>query len=691
MGKSSKQPTHTTQTTTSEYPTELKPFIQDIFGKAKGVSDQRAADGYQPYNAPRVAEFTEDQETSFQGIRDVQGASQPYFGAQTNLINRSTQGPSAARTAQYMNPYTQNVIDIQQRELGRQGEIERQKIGAGAANAGSFGGSRQAILEAEQMRNQGMRGDDIQARGMNQAYGQAQQAMSQADARGLQGAGMYGQMATQIPAQRMKELGALSGVGSALQQQQQRGLDLGFEQFQNEYNYPMRNLNEYSAILRGFPLAADQSTNRYQMSPSAPLSSQLLGAGAGLGSAAMMGGMFGAAGGQVAKLQQGGLAGMYAPPSNRVRMGKTNYQDASVDMVDNLLNSKVDEDKPFGRLETEGSYDLGKPYTALYRLVNPWWQQEAKNEGKMTEDGIPITNQNMSLTPDSRTEIKEALKFGIDKSTGKPWTIERIQELGVEDIWIEVKEEEEVKKEPGGTSQGLLAKEIVQGNKLKDDFNALRDITQKNAQLATDAKDERILYKTWLPVLASASKIMSAPDFGSAVGELFNAGARGVAGRMKGKADEVTLRAATLNNGLKNAALLATIHKDLTPGAAIAGLSTALESLFKQGAKRDDPTIKNLLGALESYATQTGPAGGENITNLIQRFIKPNVGGTVITDDMTMTDLFANSGQFDKEAFYNQKKAEGGTVSLAKGGTPIRSFDFVEEDGILKAVQTESN
>ena len=58
------------------------------------------------------------------------------------------------------------------------------RIGAGAANAGSFGGSRQAILEAEQMRNQGMRGDDIQAKGMNQAYAQAQQAMSQADARG---------------------------------------------------------------------------------------------------------------------------------------------------------------------------------------------------------------------------------------------------------------------------------------------------------------------------------------------------------------------------------------------------------------------------------------------------------------------------------------------------------------------------
>ena len=655
MGKSSKQPTHTSQTTTSEYPTELKPFIQDIFGKAQGIEEQRSSEGFQSYNAPRIAEFTDDQETAFQGIRDVQGASQPYFGAQTNLINRATQGPSAERTAQYMNPYTQNVIDIQQRELGRQGEQERNKIGAGAANAGSFGGSRQAILEAEQMRNQGMRGDDIQARGMNQAYALAQQGIQQQRAADMQGANMFGQMGQQVPAQRMKELGALSGVGSAEQQQQQRGLDLGYEQFQDEYNAPMKNLNEYSAILRGFPLAPTQTSNRYQMSPTAPLSSQLLGAGAGLGSAAMMSGMFGgASGGQVAKLQQGGLAGMYAPPSNRVRMGKTNYQDASVDMTDYFLEGE--------NLNANAAPNKMFP-----------------NIGGMADMTGAIKRYIFS-TPSEQLKLDPKYEEMLNDSVVAPL--------------IEAKIQQEIKDKPaviGGTSQGLLAEEIVQGNKLKDDFNALRDITQKNAQLATDAKDERILYKTWLPVLASASKIMSAPDFGSAIGELFNAGARGVAGRMKGKADEVTLRAATLNNGLKNATLLATIHKDLTPGAAIAGLSTALESLFKQGAKRDDPTIKNLLGALESYATQTGPAGGENITNLIQRFIKPNVTGTVITDDMTMTDLFANSGQFDKEAFYNQKKAEGGTVSLAKGGTPIRSFDFVEEDGILKAVQTESN
>jgi hypothetical protein len=647
MGKSSKQPTHTTQTTTAEYPHELKPFIQDIFGKAKGISDQRSADGYQAYNAPRVSEFTEDQETAFQGVRDVQGASQPYFGAQTNLINRATQGPNAQRTAQYMNPYTQNVIDIQQRELGRQGEQERQKIGASAVGAGGFGGSRQAILEAEQMRNQGMRSDDIQAKGMNQSYNLAQQAMNQADARNLQGAGMYGQMAQQIPAQRMKELGALSGVGSALQQQQQRGLDLGFEQFQDEYNFPMKNLNEYSAILRGFPLQPTQTSNRYQMSPSAPLSSQLLGAGAGLGSAAMMGGMFGAAGGQVEKLQQGGLASMYAPPSNRVRPGKTNYQNAT---------SYYPEENPPGN------------------RFGRWWESLVGplNEGNVSDAEVNefFTEQPENfLSPEQLLLQQQEAQKVIDRKE-----LSKYQEFPTQEGDREI-EEMTMKMDIN----------VKEAEKSKADLASLIEMNNKTAGIQKTAADERILYKTWGPVLAHASKIMSAPDFGSAVGELFNAGAQGVAGRMKGKADEVTMRAATLKSGIENGVLLATIHKDLTPGAAISGLSVALKSLFEQGAKRDDPNIKFILNALKSY-TQGNDEQSSTIKNQIAQLIKPTVPGQLITGDEEIDTI---TEQFIPKTYLG---AEGGIVSLAKGGSPkIRSFDFVEEDGILKAVQTESN
>ena len=90
MGKSSKQPSHTTQQTTSEYPTELKPFIKDIFGKAKGIEQARTEAGYQAYPAPRIAGFTPDQQAAFTGIREAQGLSTPFYGGATALTQRAT-------------------------------------------------------------------------------------------------------------------------------------------------------------------------------------------------------------------------------------------------------------------------------------------------------------------------------------------------------------------------------------------------------------------------------------------------------------------------------------------------------------------------------------------------------------------------------------------------------------------------
>ena len=327
MGKSSKQPSHTTQQTTSEYPTELKPFIKDIFGKAKGIEQARTEAGYQAYPAPRIAGFTPDQQAAFTGIREAQGLSTPFYGGATALTQRATRDFTPQLAQQYMSPYAQNVIDIEQRELGRRGDVERQRIGAGAAGAGGFGGSRHAILEAEQARQQGQRASDIQTKGLQSAFQSAQQAIAQQRQADLAGAGQMAQLGAQVPGQRFKELGALAGLGAAEQTQRQRALDLGYQQFRDEYNYPMQTLQDYSSVLRGFPLQASQTQNLTSYSPVAPLSSQLLGAGAGLTGMAGMAGMFGAGGGHVAKLQQGGLASMYNRPTNRVQFGKTNYQD----------------------------------------------------------------------------------------------------------------------------------------------------------------------------------------------------------------------------------------------------------------------------------------------------------------------------------------------------------------------------
>lgn len=72
--------------------------------------------------------------------------------------------------SKYMSPYMQNVVDIEKREAVRDYEQELQKLKAGAAGVGAFGGSRQAIMEAEAQRNLAQKLADIQAKGQQEAY-----------------------------------------------------------------------------------------------------------------------------------------------------------------------------------------------------------------------------------------------------------------------------------------------------------------------------------------------------------------------------------------------------------------------------------------------------------------------------------------------------------------------------------------
>jgi hypothetical protein len=102
-------------------------------------------------------------------------------GATTNFIGNVKTGsftnPGAAD--KYMSPYMQSVVDIQQREAQRQADIAAQTRGAEAVQAGAFGGSRQAIMEAEAARNLAQQKGDIQAKGLQEAYGQAQSQFNQ--------------------------------------------------------------------------------------------------------------------------------------------------------------------------------------------------------------------------------------------------------------------------------------------------------------------------------------------------------------------------------------------------------------------------------------------------------------------------------------------------------------------------------
>jgi hypothetical protein len=98
-----------------------------------------------------------------------------------------TQSFTQPNTAsQYMNPYTQNVVNVQQREAQRQADIAGAAQGAQAARAGAFGGGRDAVMRSEAARNLAMQKGNIQATGQQAAFENAQRQFNAEQQMGLQ-------------------------------------------------------------------------------------------------------------------------------------------------------------------------------------------------------------------------------------------------------------------------------------------------------------------------------------------------------------------------------------------------------------------------------------------------------------------------------------------------------------------------
>lgn len=110
----------------------------------------------------------------------------------------------------YMSPYAQAAIDPALREARLQGNLQKQAGMLGAIGRGTFGGARQALLQAEQERGTQRTMADIEATGMDKAYQNAQ-AQFQAD------------QARQLQAQQMNQQSALQAALA----NQQAGLTAG--------------------------------------------------------------------------------------------------------------------------------------------------------------------------------------------------------------------------------------------------------------------------------------------------------------------------------------------------------------------------------------------------------------------------------------------------------------------------------
>jgi len=336
-----------TQTTSTNYQTSIpeyaKPYVETMLGATQKQLFQGTPTGdggfnitgFQPYKAyggtydssgrqtsydpgKSIAGFRPMQETAQRGVANMQVPGQ--YGQAMDITNAGIRGTlgtagqgvglsglgyeaagAGDRYAQqatnpyamqsYMSPYMQNVVDIQQREAQRTADVARGGRNAQAVQAGAFGGSRQAIMDAEAARNLALQKGDIQATGLQSAFQQAQQAQqygANLDLQGLQagmqgvGAGIGAQQAAYNQAmQGGNQLAALGGqqfktqqdiynlqnqFGGQQQALEQQKINQAMQDYANAQQYPLMQLGTMSNMIRGLPMQA-QSTQQYQAQP----------------------------------------------------------------------------------------------------------------------------------------------------------------------------------------------------------------------------------------------------------------------------------------------------------------------------------------------------------------------------------------------------------------------------------------
>ena len=298
-------PTQITQTNYG-FAEEVAPYAQTLLGQAQALTDT-STNPYMQYQGERQAQFSPLQQQSFNNAALMQTA--PQLGDATSMAGLAGLGalntqytfnPSnftSANASALMNPYMQNVVDIQKREAQRQSDIAGTQQQGQATKAGAFGGGRDAIMRAERERNLGMQMNDIQSQGLNNAYNQAMQqfnAQNQLNAQqsqfgaglGLQGLQTAGTMANTLGNLGNTQYQQNMGINQmqnqyGLQQQQQMQGDINnkYQDYLNAQNYPYKNLSFMSDIIRGVPLTQTGSSI-YQAPPSTMQNITSLGLGA---------------------------------------------------------------------------------------------------------------------------------------------------------------------------------------------------------------------------------------------------------------------------------------------------------------------------------------------------------------------------------------------------------------------------
>lgn len=291
------------QSTTTKIDPALMAMYQDVFDRAQTQADKP----FEAFAGERFAGFNPNQQLAQNKTRfqfDDAFAYDPRSRIYDNLTQQQRQVGTRSvldRNVQdYMNPFTESVIDATFNRLDKEYKKQAQANRDRALQQGAFGNDRRlvqdAVLQAENLDRKQAAAANL----YNQAYGQGMNLLQGDIARATQ-ADMVNQrsaqqidrdnIARQVQSGMMglqdqaNQLSRFAGVGDAQQRFAQALLDQDVADFYEEKNYPIQGINLLNSVLGTMPM---QSTTTSTGTPGSGGAAGVLGgaaAGAGIASA----------------------------------------------------------------------------------------------------------------------------------------------------------------------------------------------------------------------------------------------------------------------------------------------------------------------------------------------------------------------------------------------------------------------
>jgi hypothetical protein len=247
------------------------PYVTEMLGRGQALAGMP----YQAYMGPLTAGQSTLQDTAFQGLAglNIPTAQQTTYdpmsftgaGYAAPTAQQAVAGEMGAYTPasgnvvqQYMTPYLEAALQPQYDAATRQALIAQQALQSQYGKAGAYGGSRQAVADAELARGALDRMAGITGTGYQTAFEQAQQQFNEEQRRQMDAAGQAQRYGLDV-------LGAQQTGGGLQRAIEQQGIAADIAQFEQERDYPKSNTLFMQSLLQGLPLET-QSYSYYEPS-----------------------------------------------------------------------------------------------------------------------------------------------------------------------------------------------------------------------------------------------------------------------------------------------------------------------------------------------------------------------------------------------------------------------------------------